>query len=249
MLYAAHALLENGAETYRAEETARRLGVALGVGDAQVFAFPTGVFVSIEQPPGADGAPITGVRRIRKRSVNLSRVNDVNNLARAVAGGGVTPHVAIETLSTLLTPGQPRKMIKPVAACALAAGFFALFFGGGALDFLVAALCGGCVQAFASAFGREDYFHFILSLFGGAFIALVALSFITLTGSGSASAIIAGAIMPLLPGLAMTNAIRDTMRGDLVSGVARGAEALLVAVALACGAGVVTWLFQLVTTV
>ena len=45
--------------------------------------------------------------------------------------------------------------------------------------------------------------------------------------------------MPLLPGLAMTNAIRDTMRGDLVSGVARGAEALLVAVALGTGAGLV----------
>ena len=51
--------------------------------------------------------------------------------------------------------------------------------------------------------------------------------------------IIIGAIMPLLPGLAMTNAIRDTMRGDLVSGVARGAEALLVAVALGTGAGLV----------
>ena len=45
--------------------------------------------------------------------------------------------------------------------------------------------------------------------------------------------------LALLPGLAMTNAIRDTMRGDLVSGVARAAEALLVSVALAAGVGAV----------
>jgi len=47
--------------------------------------------------------------------------------------------------------------------------------------------------------------------------------------------------MPLLPGLAMTNAIRDTIRGDLISGIARGAEALLVASSLAAGAGVIIY--------
>ena len=53
------------------------------------------------------------------------------------------------------------------------------------------------------------------------------------------TAIIIGAIMPLLPGLAITNAIRDTVNGDLVSGVARAAEALLKAVAIAAGVGAV----------
>lgn len=45
--------------------------------------------------------------------------------------------------------------------------------------------------------------------------------------------------MPLLPGLSMTNAIRDTINGDLVSGSARALEALLACVAIAAGVGVV----------
>ena len=53
------------------------------------------------------------------------------------------------------------------------------------------------------------------------------------------SALIIGGIMPLLPGLSMTNAIRDTINGDLVSGSARALEALLACVAIAAGVGVV----------
>ena len=47
--------------------------------------------------------------------------------------------------------------------------------------------------------------------------------------------------MPLLPGLAMTNAIRDTIRGDLLSGIARATEALLIASSLAAGAGAIIY--------
>ena len=50
-------------------------------------------------------------------------------------------------------------------------------------------------------------------------------------------------VQALLPGLAMTNAIRDTVMGDLVSGTARAAEALLVAVAIAAGVGSVLSLY------
>ena len=40
--------------------------------------------------------------------------------------------------------------------------------------------------------------------------------------------IIIGSVIPLLPGMALTNSIRDLLAGDLLSGVARGAEAFLV---------------------
>ena len=41
--------------------------------------------------------------------------------------------------------------------------------------------------------------------------------------------------MPLLSGLLMTTAMRDTMYGDLISGVTRAVEALLLAGAVALG--------------
>ena len=45
--------------------------------------------------------------------------------------------------------------------------------------------------------------------------------------------------MPLLPGLSFTNAIRDTVMGDLISGTVRVVETLLIAIGIAGGVGVV----------
>ena len=41
--------------------------------------------------------------------------------------------------------------------------------------------------------------------------------------------------MALVPGIAMTNAMRDIMAGDMVAGISKGAEALLIGAAIALG--------------
>ena len=52
---------------------------------------------------------------------------------------------------------------------------------------------------------------------------------------GDVNATIIGGIMPMLTGLLMTTAVRDTMYGDLVSGIVRALEALLLAASVALG--------------
>lgn len=47
--------------------------------------------------------------------------------------------------------------------------------------------------------------------------------------------IIIGALMALVPGIAMTNAMRDIMAGDMVAGISKAAEALLIGAAIALG--------------
>ena len=42
--------------------------------------------------------------------------------------------------------------------------------------------------------------------------------------------------MPLVPGLAMTNAVQDALRGDMVSALSHGLQALLTACLIAGGA-------------
>ena len=51
----------------------------------------------------------------------------------------------------------------------------------------------------------------------------------------SLDVVIISAIMPLVPGVTFTAAIRDTLNGDYSSGVARMAEAVVVALAVASG--------------
>lgn len=47
-----------------------------------------------------------------------------------------------------------------------------------------------------------------------------------------------GSFMPLVPGMAITNAVRDTLRGDYLSGGARVMEAFLKALGIAIGIGI-----------
>ena len=49
-------------------------------------------------------------------------------------------------------------------------------------------------------------------------------------------AIVIAGMVPLLPGLALTNAIADLMAGELLAGIARTTDAVLTSAALAAGA-------------
>ncbi len=51
--------------------------------------------------------------------------------------------------------------------------------------------------------------------------------------------ILIGALMTLVPGLALTNALRDLFMGDLLSGIVRMCEATLSALALGAGVGLI----------
>ena len=62
---------------------------------------------------------------------------------------------------------------------------------------------------------------------------------LTAAGLGqSLDKIIIGALMALVPGIAITNAMRDIMAGDMVSGISKGAEALLIGAAIALGTAI-----------
>ena len=78
---------------------------------------------------------------------------------------------------------------------------------------------------------------------GSAISALLPLVFHHISGLGLVDAMVAGALMPLVPGLSMTNAVLDVVRGDMVSGTAHGARALLTAALVAGGALIGTAVF------
>ena len=57
-------------------------------------------------------------------------------------------------------------------------------------------------------------------------------------GFGSLDAVVIASIMPLVPGVAITNAVFDTLHGDYLSGTARMLEAFVTAAAVAMGIGI-----------
>ncbi len=230
VVLAARTILECGGETYRAEETALRMCRSFGMPDAEIMAFPTGFTLAVRKP---DGATETRVMRIQHRRINLRFINDVNSISRRVVAGELTPEQALDELTALRAHPEP-PVLRQVALFALAAGAFSVMFGGGVIEFLISCVVGGIMQACMPLYTKSRLPLLLVSLASGILAAGLSLP--------SQESVISGVIMPLLPGLAMTNAVRDTMRGDLLSGMARATEALVSVMMLAAGVAVVLML-------
>ncbi|HML46494.1 MAG TPA: threonine/serine exporter family protein [Clostridia bacterium] len=229
-------ILQNGGETYRVEETVQRMGEGFGYADTRVVCMQTGFFISL----GVDGDYQTLVRRVQRRSTNLWRVDEVNRISRCVVQGTLNPAQTLEALQKIACL-PPLPVWLSTTLSGLAAGGFALMLGADAGAFAAAAVSGAVIQLLAVALDRLELYLVLTHLLAG-FACAILVSMAHRWFGVSMEPAIAGALMPLLPGVAMTNAVRDTIRGDLLAGVTRGVEALLVAVLLAAGVVVGLWL-------
>ena len=230
---ASQIILESGGETYRAEETVERMCAGLGVPHVDVLALPTGLMLTVT---GEDDSSTTRIVRVRNRAIDLERIDQCNCISRSVAAGRLSAGEALTRLQEIHRP-KPEHRWLLIGASALSAGSFTVMLGGAWLDFIVSFFCGAMVQAIMPPLARRRVPTLLSSLLAGALTTLMALVGVLVLRDVKVEPIISGAIMPLLPGLATTNAIRDTMRGDLVSGGARIIEAMLCAVMLAAGIG------------
>lgn len=238
---AARVVLESGAETYRAEETAQAVCSALGGVEAECFATPTGIMLSFY---GLDGRIRSIVRRVSKRSMNLERIARVNALSRDLYAGRLDFEGASAELGRIeLIKGYPLPV--SMFAAALGTGSFTLLFGGSWDDALVTAVVGALLSRLTKALGKRSVSDFFTNIVGGALAALACLLAGRLGISSHPGIAVIGVIMLLVPGVAITNAIRDIIAGDLVAGVARGAEAFMAAAAISIGAGAAFELWRL----
>ncbi|MBC7960172.1 MAG: threonine/serine exporter family protein, partial [Vallitaleaceae bacterium] len=92
---------------------------------------------------------------------------------------------------------------------------------------------------------KVDTSKFFGDIIGGALVAIVGLILFYYAHLGTNfDLIIIGGIMPLVPGVALTNAIRDTIQGDFLSGISRTADAFIVAMSVAVGVGSILKLYN-----
>ena len=237
-------IMENGGETYRAEETICRMGSGFGLSEVESFAVPTGLFISYRNE---EGTLETSIKRVRRQGRNLTRVNEANRVSRLVSAGKMDCAEALKTLQEIeKMPGTFRKGWSIPAAFLCAAGFTALF-GGGWYDLAAAGLVAMVVQLVSLANEKAHMRWIATAIVGGFLTSLLPHLLQNLTGLLQTEATIAGAVMPLVPGLAMTNAVQDAVRGDMLSGMSHGAQALLTACLIAGGALMASLLMRMMT--
>ena len=237
-------IMENGGETYRAEETISLMGKGFGLEKVESFAVPSGLFISCR---GEDGEPVTSVKRVRRLARNLTRVDEVNQVSRKVFTGEMDCLQALARLREIENmPGAFRGLWSLPAAFLCACGFAALF-GAGWLSIAAAGLVAAVVQGMEMIMARFRSQGLAASVMGGMMTALLPSLMALLLPALQTELVIAGAVMPLVPGLAMTNAVQDSMRGDMLSGLSHGAQAILTAFLIAGGALLALAVMRLMT--
>lgn len=230
-------LIENGSETYRAEDTVRYLCKKCNV-QAGVAVLSTTLFIQMQK----DGQARQAVRRLNQRTIHLDCIAQVNAIVRAFCDDTITLEQAYAQLTKLrrkeLYSWQLRLLCYSVTAV------LALFlFGGSRYDVLPALMCGLVYPCMPMRWKDRASFQMILFFVFGVVVAVIAVLSAWLCEMVRPVAVITASALSLYPGAALVNAIRDTMYGDLVSGVARFAEAFFKFGMLAAGTAAVLGFF------
>lgn len=232
-LKAGEIVLTSGAEIYRVEETIVRICNSYSL-KCESFVLPTGIFISIENE---DGSMNTGFRRIRNRKVDLNRIDSVNNLSRSLQMYQPDCKTVLEKL-TEINEVKQYSFPARIAATAIGSFSFTLIFKGSLYDG-IAALCIGTVSyLLREILTRKGFFQFLENFTAGlvaGFLSIAAYRFYPLLNEYK---IIIGSIMLYLPGVSITNGIKDALYGDLVASLTRLGEAVLLVAVLAAGVGI-----------
>jgi uncharacterized membrane protein YjjP (DUF1212 family) len=234
-LLAGKIMLQSGGETYRVEDTMMRMAAAFGIVHSHSYVTPTGIIFSAE---GAEPTK-TKLIRISTRSTDLKKVAMVNSISRRITSGEINLEAALKLLKELDALNVTFPFMVQVAAASIASGCFMIMFMGEWIDFIPAMVTGGIGYFGFLYFHRYIHVKFFSEFLASFIIGLLSVIFVKMGLGQQLDKIIIGSVMTLVPGLLVTNAVRDLMAGHLVSGLSKGAEALLTAFAIGSGIAVV----------
>lgn len=234
-LLAGKILLQNGAETYRVEDTMLRIAAAFGITKCDSFVIPTGIIFSIETEKDDQ----TKLVRVSHRTTDLLKVTQVNRVSRDITEGKLSTADAYTLLQEIESAPFSFSLKLQWLAAALASACFVIMFNGSWQDFLPAFVTGGLGFLSFLAIHSLVSIKFVSEFLASIVIGFASYVFVRLGFGFEIDKIIIGSVMPLVPGLLITNAVRDLMAGHLVSSLSKGAEAFLTALAIGSGIAIV----------
>ncbi len=233
-------MLESGAEIYRVEESARRVCQAYGARRADVYATTSNIILSVEVE---EDEIKTHTRRIQQIVTDIERMDRLNSLVRRMA----SEHPDLSEIRREINAIKQTPVYSdPVTILfyGITAGAFYVFFGGRSLwGTLYGTLIGLCVGVLSILFPRMQTNRFV-----GRFLCSLLACSAAFAGRSMGLAedvgfLIIGNIMTLIPGIGLTNSLRDLFAGDSISGALRMIDALILAASIACGYIITTFLF------
>lgn len=232
-------LLISGAEVGRVEDTICRICKAYGAERVDVFSITSSIVTTMY---GKDFGVCTQTRRVLEMKTDLHRLDRLNQLSRKICQEHLEPEAIQKELSAILQ-GPVYSFPLQLFVYALISGSFCVFFGGNGKDMIASAFIGillKCLEAFLKRGSLNSLLNTFLCSLAGGFLANLAV----LCGFGSHADLISiGNIMLLIPGIILTNSLRDMFSGDIITGLIRFIESILQAIIIALGFAAANFLF------
>lgn len=239
IMLAGRILLESGAEGSRVEDTMTRIAITLGHKESNSFVTNTVINFMLHD----ESYP--RMYRIRTRDTNLHRISRTNGISRRLALGDISLEDAFQELQKIYQEQSIKNhylFYKFIAAAVISVSF--LYLQGGHLtDVLTTLLAGSFGYIVVEILQQKLHAQFIPEFMGALVIGLVTIIGHNLIPGGSISTIIIAAVMPIVPGVLITNAIQDLFGGHMLMFTTKSLEALVTAFGIGAGVSTVLIIF------
>jgi uncharacterized membrane protein YjjP (DUF1212 family) len=229
VLLAGKIMIENGADMARVDDTLKRIARNSGIEQPKIFETTTGILMSIPEENSSQVEPI------QKRTIDLEKVSLVNQNSRAYQAGKITLKEFYDNLVKLNISTPFFSFWLQLVAAIVVSCTLLLMYGGEWQDLLATGVAGGIGYCAYYYVNNRLKIRFVSEFLGSLLIAITAVIAVHYHWGLQLNMIIVGGVMPLVPGVPITNAVRDIFAGHLLSGNARALESLLSACAIAMG--------------
>lgn len=224
-------MLTSGAEVHRVEESIKRMCLAFGAKRVDVFIITSSMVVTVHT---VDSSTFTQTRRIIAINTDFEKLHKLNKLSRDICEKHLNEEEIKERLYEIVN-AKRYPIILELLFYAITTGIFTVFFGGNFKAAIISFMVGFFVR-FGIFLCEKIISNKIFLKFLSMVIVTILAILTTKTGLVlKADTIIIGNVMTLIPGIGLTNALRDLFVGDSIAGILRLIEALLTAIAIAAG--------------
>lgn len=226
-------LLKHGAEIYRVEESLKRMCEGFGFQNIEVFAIPSYFTISLTLH---DGTPYHSSKRSRMNRFHLDHLYELNCLVRKISNQDIEYHEIEKEIDKIKS--QPLNLPLILIGYVVSAAMFCVFFGGGVVEAIVSGIIGFILYYFIYLMERLNINGIVRTLLSSMILATLAIICHKIHIISNLQSVITGSLMLLVPGIAITNSLRDIIGGDYISGLSRMIEAILIAASIAIGVGI-----------
>lgn len=231
VLAVARALHTSGTTAQRLEDLLEELSLKLRLRNPQFFSTPTSIMASF----GPEDQQEVHLLRLFPAGPNIGRLSALDRVVARVLNGQLDATDALAEVNRITGAPPPYGAALTIAAFGLASGGIARFLGGGMAEVAVGALLGVITGLLDAASGRYRSLGRVFEPFAAFVAAFVAASFASLIAPFAVYTATLAGIIVLLPGLLLTNAIRELAQRHLASGTARLAGAIVTLLSLVFG--------------